>query len=315
MIARALLALVAAAALPQGATAAPPHLQPADEIQRGDLIVQSLGWRLARANAGYCARVAPGIGVMIQDARTFADPAAARAVYGLTGDIGVGAMAQDGPAARAGLPLNATLRAVDDFAVDSLPVPRPGRWDRQIALQDALEAGVAAHGRIRLTLADGTRHAITGEPVCRVRFLMDDSAGNAGANRDIVRIGRPMAEVANWDEAEIAALIAHEMAHAVLDHQTWLAQGGSARKTEREADRLSVWLLANAGFDPTAALAWMRRIGPRYQVLFLASPTHGSWQRRVADMAAEIEAMRAVGGKDWPRLFRREPGAPAMPAR
>jgi predicted Zn-dependent protease len=63
-----------------------------------------------------------------------------------------------------------------------------------------------------------------------VRFLMDDSTGNAGANRDTVRIGRPMAEIANWDEAEIAALTAHELAHAVLDHQTWLEHHGSARK-------------------------------------------------------------------------------------
>jgi predicted Zn-dependent protease len=56
----------------------------------------------------------------------------------------------------------------------------------------------------------------------------------------------------------------------VLDHQTWLEHHGSSA-SEREADRLSVWL-QNAGYDPAAALTWMRRMGPRYQVLFIASP-------------------------------------------
>lgn len=304
-------------ALAQPTLAKPAPLQPVDEIQRNDVTVQSIGWKLARANAPYCARVAPGIGVMLQDVRTFDDPALARQVYGLASDIGVGAMASDGPAARAGLPLNATVESVDALTVSSLPVPRQGKWDRLFALQDALERDAARDGRVTLGLAGGQRLTIAGEPVCQVRFLMDDSKGNAGANRDTVRIGRPMAEVAKWDEAEIAALTAHELAHAVLDHQTWLEHGGSARKTEREADRLSVWLLQNAGYDPAAAMAWMRRIGPRYEILFFASPDHGSWRTRVRTMAAEIATMQAAthhGAKaDWPRLFRREDGAPPMP--
>jgi hypothetical protein len=123
---------------------------------------------------------------------------------------------------------------------------------------------------------------------------MDDSTGNAGANRDIVRIGRPMAEALHWDEAEVAALMAHEMAHAVLDHQTWLAHGGSTRKAEREADRLSVWLLANAGYDPQAAPRWIAKIGPRYQIGFLVSPSHGGWRTRARDMTAEIATMQAA---------------------
>ncbi|NMN05629.1 MULTISPECIES: hypothetical protein [unclassified Novosphingobium] len=322
---RALAApLALALALPALSLAPPPAraqaaatLQPIDEVQRDDIIVQTIGWNLAHANARFCARVAPGIGVMLQDARTFDDPALARQVYGLSGDIGVGALAADGPAHAAGLPLNATITAVGSLAVASLPVPRQGKWDRLFALQDALEKDVARDGRVVLALAQGKTMTIPGAPVCQVRFLMDDSKGNAGANRDVVRIGRPMAEVAKWDETEIAALMAHELAHAVLDHQTWLEQGGSTRKTEREADRLSVWLLHNAGYDPAAAMAWMRRIGPRYEILFIASPDHGSWRTRVRDMTAEIATMKAATANaaqaDWPRLFRREEGAPAMP--
>lgn len=196
-----------------------------------------------------------------------------------------------------------------------------------MALQDRLEQAVRRKGAVTLTLAGGQSLTISGQTVCTVRFLMDDSTGNAGANRDIVRIGRPMAEALHWDEAEVAALMAHEMAHAVLDHQTWLAHGGSTRKAEREADRLSVWLLANAGYDPQAAPRWIAKIGPRYQIGFLVSPSHGGWRTRARDMTAEIATMQAARAgsqeagsqeagsqeADWPRLFRREEGAPAMP--
>lgn len=313
------------------ASARTAPLQPADEIQKDDQLVQSIGWKLARANARFCARAGPGVGIMLQDARTFDDPALARAVYGLSGDIGIAAIAADGPAAATGLPLNATVLAVDGLAITSLPEPRPGHWDRQMALQDRLEQAVRHKGAVTLTLAGplagGQSLTISGQTVCTVRFLMDDSTGNAGANRDIVRIGRPMAEALHWDEAEVAALMAHEMAHAVLDHQTWLAHGGSTRKAEREADRLSVWLLANAGYDPQAAPRWIAKIGPRYQIGFLVSPSHGGWRTRARDMTAEIATMQAARAgspeagsqeagsqeADWPRLFRREEGAPAMP--
>jgi hypothetical protein len=311
------VAILTLAAEPSAMAQPQPVLHPVDEVQRDDILVQSIGWNLAHANAAYCARVAPAVGVMLQDARTFEDPALAREVYGLSGDIGVAALAADGPAAQAGLPLNATITAIGPVQTSSLPIPRQGKWDRLFALQDALENQVARDGRVTFTLAGGQQLTVAGQAVCRVRFLMDDSKGNAGANRDVVRIGRPMADVAKWDEAEIAALAAHELAHAVLDHQTWLEQGGSTRKTEREADRLSVWLLHNAGYDPTAAMAWMRRIGPRYEFLFLASPDHGSWRTRVRDMTAEIATMNAqvtgANQADWPRLFRREDGAPSMP--
>lgn len=304
------------------ASARTAPLQPADEIQKDDQLVQSIGWRLARANARFCARAGPGVGIMLQDARTFDDPALARAVYGLNGDIGIAAIAADGPAAATGLPLNATVLAIDGLAITSLPEPRPRHWDRQMALQDRLEQAVRRKGAVTLTLAGGQSLTIPDQTVCTVRFLMDDSTGNAGANRDIVRIGRPMAEALHWDEAEVAALMAHEMAHAVLDHQTWLAHGGSTRKAEREADRLSVWLLANAGYDPQAAPRWIAKIGPRYQIGFLVSPSHGGWRTRARDMTAEIATMEAARAgspeagsqeADWPRLFRREEGAPAMP--
>jgi protein-disulfide isomerase len=86
-----------------------PTLQPADDVQRG-----RHHRAIGRLDAGPRQRAVlrargPGVGVMLQDARTFDDPALARQVYGLSGDIGVAAMAADGPAA--GLACRSTPRS------------------------------------------------------------------------------------------------------------------------------------------------------------------------------------------------------------
>jgi len=90
-----------------------------------------------------------------------------------------------------------------------------------------------------------------------------------------VRIGRKALALVGGDEAMIAALLAHALAHAALDHETGLGLGSpataSVRRTEREADRLSEWLLANLGYDPEAALPMIRRVRPG-GLLVVASP-------------------------------------------
>lgn len=290
------------------AGAAPVAAQPVDDLQRADALVQTIGWRLSHANARYCPRAAPGIGLLLGDTQTYSDPAAARAVYGLSGDIAVAAVAADAPAARARLDANQTIIAVAGTPIG--PPPRKSRWDRVWGLQTLLESTVAATGAITLTLGDGQVVTATGAPSCAVRFILDDGKDNAGATRSQVRVGREALGQLGGEEALIAALIAHELAHAALDHETRLDTSGrsvaNVRRTEREADRLSVWLLANAGYDPQAAVQMIGRIGPR-GLFVIASPTHGTSRTRARDMVAEIAILRAAPDADWAARFRREP--------
>ncbi len=286
----------------------PAAAQPVDDLQRDDAFVQTIGWRLSHANARFCARAAPGIGLLLGDAQTYYDPAAVREAYGLAGDIAVAAAAADAPAARAGLDANRAIAAVAGTPVG--PPTRKGRWDRVWGLQTLLEQTVAATGEVTLMLADGRSVTVPGAPSCAVRFILDDGKDNAGATRSQVRVGREALTQLGGDEALIAALIAHELAHAALDHETWLDTNGrsvaNVRRTEREADRLSMWLLANAGYDPEAALRMIRQIGPR-GLFVIASPTHGKSRTRAREMAAEIAVLRAVPDQDWAARFRREP--------
>jgi hypothetical protein len=298
----------AAAALAFGlVVAAPAATQPRDDLQVADALVQTIGWRLSHANARHCARGAPGTGLLLGDVQTFTDPAAARAAYGLSGDVAVAAVAAGSPAAEAGLVANMVVTAVAGAPVGA--APRAGSWDRVWALQARLEQAAAQTGEVSLTLADGRVVTVRAGPSCAVRFILDDGRDNAGATRTQVRIGRKALDQLGGDEALIAALMAHELAHAVLDHETVLGPGkptvAAVRRTEREADRLSVWLLANAGHDPEAAPRMIRLLGP-HGLFVTASPTHGKASTRAREMLAEIAELRAGPDADWARRFRPE---------
>lgn len=290
------------------AFAAPSAAQPVDDLQAADERVQTIGWRLSHANARQCLRGAPGIGLLLGDMQTFSDPAAARAAYGLPGDIAVAAVAADGPAAAAGLAANMAITAVAGEAIG--PPPPIGKWDRVWALQVRLEQAAAQTGEVALTLADGRVVTVRAAPSCAVRFFLDDGHDDAGATRTHVRIGRKMLSRLSGNEDLVAALLAHELAHAALDHETVLGPGNrtvdAVRRTEREADRLSVWILAKAGYDPAAAPQMVRRISP-HGLFMVAAPTHGKASTRAKLITAEIAVMNAAPDRDWALRFRPEP--------
>jgi predicted Zn-dependent protease len=100
--------------------------------------------------------------------------------------------------------------------------------------------------------------------------------------------------------------MAHEFAHNILRHRDRLnaarASRGvlgvgrgvsSIRQTEIEADRLSVYLMERAGYDPGAAVRFWTRYGP-HPLNFLRSRDHPAWRERVRLMEVEIAKIRAA---------------------
>lgn len=106
------------------------------------------------------------------------------------------------------------------------------------------------------------------------------------------------------DEAQLAALVAHEMSHNLLGHRQRLAATGNSNKqileTEIEADRLSVWLMANAGYDTQAALHFMERFGRRTDLWIFSAGTHLRWKNREKVMQREITAIQQAVAENRP---------------
>jgi Zn-dependent protease with chaperone function len=141
-------------------------------------------------------------------------------------------------------------------------------------------------------------------PVCASTFWVDArSKRDAGANGEQVRVTSGLIDFLSEDD-ELAAVAAHEIAHNQLGHPALLdglkkGRAKAVRATEIEADQLAVWLLANAGYDPRAAIRMWQRLGPRQS----RSPRLAE---RVTIIEREIAALNAtepIDGKRSPALL------------
>jgi Zn-dependent protease with chaperone function len=276
----------------------------------------TIGDRLAIANARLCRQLQHQHGLAIHDLSQYppaARPAATRA-FPLDRGPAILALAEGGAAARAGLRLDDVV-----IAADGSPLPRPGRdvhdsfapTERMIeALEAAFLDGVAVLEVRRGAAVRKVR--VEAVPGCASRFQMVPSDKRA-AKADGRYVQLTSASIAyTRSDDELAAFVAHELAHNILQHRVRLNEAGvvwdapvrSAReaglfqRTELEADRLAIHLMDRAGYDPAAAVRlWTRQSrepqGPR-------TGSHPSWASRIAVMEAEIAAIRQAKAEGRP---------------
>ncbi|XUU61461.1 hypothetical protein ACRAQ6_04090 [Erythrobacter sp. HA6-11] len=277
-----------------------------------DQRLQDLGWRLATANAQFCSDAAPSIGLQLLDTASFRRPDAIRKELGLAHDFAVLTVASGSPAEGAGLKSLEAITHINGFELAGWAVTEPFHWQRTERAHDLLETMLVLHGEVRISRPDKPDVTVAGQPACPTRFELAGGEHTALADGKRVRISAnyPAFE---YSDDELAALIAHELAHNILRHRVWLDANGRKQKnirlTEREADRLAPWLLANAGFEPEAALRFMRRWGPEHSGGVFRKRTHEGWDERAEHIAAEIilvrEAIGESGQADWRARFKR----------
>ncbi|WP_299310044.1 hypothetical protein [uncultured Croceicoccus sp.] len=319
--ARSLFVAVALAAM----AAAPPSAARDAAAAKGDAYrslldldarLLTVGWRLARANAPFCRHRRPSVGIQLIDAQSFGDADAARASLGLSGDFGIGGLAEGGPGDRAGAAGIRELVAIEARPVVDLTQSEPGDYRRTRDLHDHVDKLLSRCGLVRIDGLDpeGTLRRVTvaAEPVCAGRFEILTNTGVARSDGRRVLIGDALAR--KYGDAEFfPAIVAHEFAHVILRHPITLKGKrtmGRVRHSEREADRLAIWLLANAGYD--------LQIGPRLMREYLRSRdvgvldlTHDAWDERIDVMEEEIaiitDLRRKIGDArvwfDWSGCF------------
>ncbi|MEE4201293.1 hypothetical protein [Erythrobacter sp.] len=298
-----------------------------ETFQRFDQRLQDVGWRLATGNARFCERAIPAIGLQLQDTASYGRPALARAALGLEGQFAVQTAARGSPAARSGaLPSNRGITALGDTRLSGWPAKPKMDWERLKRAHDLIDASLARDGHLLVGLADGETVRIEPVAACATRFELLGEGKRALADGERVMIGIRFPAFA-YEEEVFAGVVAHELAHNLLGHSAWLDANGrnqrNIRLTEREADRLMPWLLANAGYDPLAGQRFMERWGPGNDGGLFRNRSHDGWDERAEFIAAEIpriqRLMEAHGHADWSRHFRRDvpggDGARAAPGR
>jgi hypothetical protein len=285
-----------------------------ESYQQYDQRLQDIGWRLVTGNAEFCTDAIPSVGLQLQDIRSYGGPDVARAALGLTGDFAVQTAAQGSPSGGLiNMVANREITAVDGEDLNRWPADERLDWKRLVRAHDFIDQQLSARGALQLRFADGVEEELAPVTVCPTRFEVMGNSKRAVADGKRVIIGIEFPGF-QYDEPLFAAAVAHEFAHNVLKHRAWLdrykRKRRNIRMTEREADRLVPWLMANAGYDPRAAVEFMTKWGPQHDGGLFRGRTHDGWDERaefILNEVEQIEALMAREGKaDWSRYFVRE---------
>lgn len=268
-----------------------------------DLRLATVSYRLASANALFCERLERNPGWVLHDERQYPDRDTARAAFGFRQPVAISSVVPSGPAAKIGVNAGDGLVALNQGLRSWHDDNRNKQSAQRIAQVQQLIRGAFAENRpvdLLLETADGQKKFQLDPPaICASRFWVDASPKlDAGADGDGVRITEGLMAFTGHDDSELAAAVAHELSHNLLGHRERLQQAKRRTRevlaTEIEADRLSVWLMANAGYDPKAALRFAERYGRRTGLGIFSEGTHLRWKNRVKVMQAEIDLMAAT---------------------
>jgi beta-barrel assembly-enhancing protease len=278
-----------------------------DPLAIADARVAEVSWRLQTANVALCPKHTPlpGLSLQMRDQYGPAD----RPGTGLGAFPTLSAVVPGSAAAKAGLKVGDAITAIDGAA---MPVATDGRatFDT-VGKAEAQLAAAMAKGAVTLTLADKRSIALTADQGCASDVqLLPQKGLNAAADGQVVQLGGKLYDFAQSDD-ELAAVIAHELAHNFLGHRNQLDEAGVStglfaglgkngaklRQVEFEADRLSVWLVARAGYKLDALAPFWARLGKRAGIV-ISDGTHPGFKERVRRIEAavtEVSAQQASG--------------------
>lgn len=287
-------------------------------LQADDTRLLSIAWRITTTNAQFCSEPQMAVGLLPLDASSFNKPEDIRAALGISGQFAVQAVAAGSPAALAELQPGEELISLDGVRFADLEAVPAGSFTRLNTLQTRMESLLAEKGSLELEVqrpgGEVRQVTLRGVPACRSRVELLTDGNEAAADGERIIISRRFLALARSDD-EASFFVGHELAHNILRHRALLDKAGrqsqNVRATERAADGLAMWLLANAGYDLHPPTEFMERWGKRQANLVFHNSTHDHWRSRLgllqAQMAA-IEAERATRPNeplDWRPRFPR----------
>lgn len=268
-------------------------------IQQEDQRVMTISHRLATRGLASCPdgqTPLSGLRVHVRGQYAASVRSEAKAVFGLGDYPVILAIAPDGPAYRAGLRVGDAVAAIN--GEDMRLAPKADGYAAVERVEAVLEA-VLASGEARITVRRGDRTetlAFVGQRGCASKVeLVPGKRLNASADGRIVQVSTAVLAEAR-DDAELAFILAHEMAHNILRHRERLdrigRRAGAIRQTEMEADRLGLKLMHAADYDVDAAARFWAHFGRKTGAGIFSDGTHMRTKARVTFLQEEAAVVR-----------------------
>jgi beta-barrel assembly-enhancing protease len=257
-------------------------------LQAQDMRVASVGHRIATANVAQCPVKAPQTGLVLHSLGQYGGSSRTimAAQFGVSAFPTIWGVVPGSAAARAGLYEGDVITAVNGVPLPNGITRKPSFKTIEAAensIEIALRKGPAVLSLARTKGVNTVR--LLPQAACPSFFqIVPGKKLNATAAGRYVQLTSAIVDAAQGDD-ELAFIIAHEMAHNILDHKTRLKAQGRAtkniRSTEVEADQFGLTLMHSAGYDPRAAARFWARVGDRMDAGFLRDGTHLSPGKRI----------------------------------
>lgn len=294
-------------------------------LREADIRLAAIHYRLARANLALCDRRTRLSGLVLHQLSSYDSTLRplARSYFGFATPIAVAGVIGNTPAARAGFKPGDSIAAIEDDSIHSgelsgADVPVIEDRIARVSASKQISVVIIRNG-IRSTIVTDMEDGCAGHAEVGV-----SRSFNAATDGTTIQINSALINLLPADD-DLAPFVAHELAHVILRHQERLSEaradrgllrdfGRNARlirQTEIEADRLSIYLLANAGFDPGQASHYLKAYaGPLNVNSIFAGKTHLRGKDRIALLDSEAAtAMKAtqrpiippwISGRDQP---------------
>lgn len=287
--------------------------QTSEEVTEQDLRLARIADVMLVANARLCRNTMPVIGMVLHSADQYGQ--GAQALFA-NGPLAISTIVPDTPATLAGLQENAAILAINGTLVSELR-PEGDQHLRETAF--FLLADIPEGERVNLKIKDDSRMETVGLSAprgCRalVEILLGDGP-NARSDGRIIQLQFDFARTLSDDQ--MAVVLAHELAHVVLEHRRRKEEADIDnasimrhvgrnqqvnRQAEVEADRLSVHLLANAGYSPDVITRfWQSPEGIEAGGGIMPSFIYPSQDARAALVEQEVSMYLPLRqGPSWP---------------
>jgi hypothetical protein len=264
--------------------------------------IEEVSFRLMTAAADFCVdRKGAAYGFTVANRHSFGTGMAdaATAAFGLDNSAKVLSVTSGSPAYEAGLIEGDVITRINGKPI------KPGKNAANAVSKAVAEAG---SGGLNLNIGGANPRRVRIEPVVACNYsieVLNSDKVNAYADGDTLRVTKGMLWFAT-DEAELAMVLSHELAHNLMGHAgTFASMFYNKKSRESDADYVGLYIMARGDFEIEKAAKFWRRLAAAFPKMIESSSSHPLMPARFLAIRKTTEEIRAKEAKGLPLVPRR----------